>query len=244
VTCKIRIFPDIQKTIQYAKMLEEAGCQLLTVHGRVREQRGVNTGLADWNQIKAVKDHVKIPVIANGNVLHYDDIEKCLEYTGVEAVMTAEGNLHNPALFEKDVQYNVCSIAEEYLSLCSQYPTPISSVRAHLFKLWIKCLPYHTDLREDLAKAKKLTEIVTIASELKQRLKKEEEEYIAIGKKSNRFEDDQLPHWICQTYVRKDRAKKVNENSSTAAKDSTDKDLDEAQQPLEKKLKISSDQPI
>lgn len=55
ICCKMRIFPSEEKTIQFAKMLEQSGCSLLAVHGRTKEMKGQNVGLADWNLIRKIK---------------------------------------------------------------------------------------------------------------------------------------------------------------------------------------------
>ncbi|KAE9466849.1 hypothetical protein C3L33_01260, partial [Rhododendron williamsianum] len=88
-----------QHTINYAKMLEDAGCSLLAVHGRTRDEKDGKKVRANWSTIRAVKNAVRIPVLANGNIRHMDDVASCLEETGADGVLSAESLLENPALF-------------------------------------------------------------------------------------------------------------------------------------------------
>jgi tRNA-dihydrouridine synthase len=95
--------PGHGETLAYARMLEDAGYSLLAVHGRTREQKDGRATRADWEAIKAVKDVVRIPVLANGNIWWLDDVHECMIVTGVECVMSAESLLENPALFVGDL---------------------------------------------------------------------------------------------------------------------------------------------
>ncbi|KAF2266487.1 Dus-domain-containing protein [Lojkania enalia] len=101
VTAKMRVLETREKTLGYAKMLLDAGASIITVHGRRREQKGHNTGLADWSMIRYLRENLpkEAVIFANGNILQHEDIDKCLVETGADAVMSAEGNLYDPTIF-------------------------------------------------------------------------------------------------------------------------------------------------
>jgi tRNA-dihydrouridine synthase 1 len=103
VTAKFRIQETKEKTLEYAKMILSAGASIITVHGRTRDQKGHNTGVADWSYIRYLRDNLppETVIFANGNVLNHGDIEHCLEATGADGVMSAEGNLSDPTIFSK-----------------------------------------------------------------------------------------------------------------------------------------------
>ena len=103
VTAKIRILETKEKTLEYAKVILSAGASIITVHGRQREQKGHNTGLADWSVLRYLRDHLPADTVifANGNILRHEDISRCLEETGADGVMSAEGNLYDPTIFAK-----------------------------------------------------------------------------------------------------------------------------------------------
>ncbi|KAJ6192720.1 hypothetical protein J3E72DRAFT_253600 [Bipolaris maydis] len=101
VTAKMRILETPEKTLAYAKTILDAGASILTVHGRRREQKGHNTGLADWQMIRFLRENLpkETVLFANGNILQHEDIAACLEATGADGVMSAEGNLYDPTIF-------------------------------------------------------------------------------------------------------------------------------------------------
>lgn len=101
VTAKMRILDTKEKTLDYARLLLSAGASIITVHGRRREQKGHNTGVADWTMIKYLRDSLppETVIFANGNILQHEDIKTCLHATGADGIMSAEGNLRDPSIF-------------------------------------------------------------------------------------------------------------------------------------------------
>ncbi|RWS14893.1 tRNA-dihydrouridine(16/17) synthase-like [NAD(P)(+)] [Dinothrombium tinctorium] len=215
ITCKIRVFPEIEKTVRYAKMLESAGCQLIAVHGRTKEQKGPFTGLASWDHIKAIKENVNVPVFANGNIQSLADVENCLKATGVNGVMSAEGILHNPALFT-GIHYPVWTIAKEYLKLTEQYPCTFSYIRGHLFKIFHHLLQMEENIpwRDCLAKANTMNHLHKLVSEI-------EAKYAMNESQDCMSATLPVPPYLCQPYFRPPPAVSLIDSS----KNSSDTDM-------------------
>jgi len=97
VTVKTRLgWCEGSDAINWCRLLEAAGAQLLTLHGRTREQ-GFK-GRADWGAIAAVKRALAIPVIANGDINTPADALACLEATRADGVMVGRGTMGAPWL--------------------------------------------------------------------------------------------------------------------------------------------------
>ncbi|HIK07558.1 MAG TPA: tRNA dihydrouridine synthase DusB [Trichormus sp. M33_DOE_039] len=132
VTVKTRIGWNDKEIIilDFAKRMEDAGAQMITVHGRTRAQ-GYN-GNARWEWIARVKEILSIPVIGNGDIFSVEAAVRCLEQTGADGVMCSRGTLGYPFLVGE---------IDHFLKTGEILPAPtpiqrLECARDHLQALW------------------------------------------------------------------------------------------------------------
>lgn len=99
VTLKIRTgwCPQTRNGVTVARLAEQAGVRMLTVHGRTRQCRF--TGEAEYDTIAAIKQAVSIPVIANGDITTTASARRVLRHTGADGLMIGRGAQGQPWLF-------------------------------------------------------------------------------------------------------------------------------------------------
>ena len=99
VTVKTRIGWDRGSinVVEMAKVLEENGAAAIAVHGRTKSM--LYSGKADWDTIRAVKNAVSVPVIANGDIFGPAEASACLKRTGADMVMVGRSAFGNPWIF-------------------------------------------------------------------------------------------------------------------------------------------------
>lgn len=101
VTGKIRLGWDDASCnyMEVARILEDSGAAMIAVHGRTADQQ--YTGLADWDAIAEVKQAVRIPVLASGDVKCAADIPCIQSHTGCDGVMIGRAAIGNPWIFQR-----------------------------------------------------------------------------------------------------------------------------------------------
>lgn len=164
ITAKLRVLPTEYATLKMVEAVEKCGVQMITLHGRTAEASKLFTGPVNWDIIRKVKQSVSVPLIANGGISCKADVERCLDLTGADGVMSSEGLLENPKLFDDEgdalfihqyVNAQLATVAE-YISIVESFPYPRpfeAIVRGHLFKILYRFVdaPSNRDQREILA---------------------------------------------------------------------------------------------
>ncbi|MCK0071054.1 tRNA dihydrouridine synthase DusB [Kordiimonas laminariae] len=105
VTLKMRLGwdDDSFNAPELAKIAQEAGIKMLVVHGRTRCQ--MYKGHADWEKVGIVKDAVDIPLVVNGDVNTFDDVDNALEQSGADGVMIGRGTYGKPWFPSQVIHY-------------------------------------------------------------------------------------------------------------------------------------------
>ena len=165
ITVKIRKGWDQDHivAVKVAQIAEKYGASAITIHGRTRSE--FFSGEADWNIIKEVKNTVKIPVIANGDIKNAEDAKKVIEDTGADAVMIGRASLGKPWIFQEIISslqtgkkeqdpslQEKLEIILEHLDLACQYKgeaVAVREMRKHL-SAYLKGMPHSSEVRDKM----------------------------------------------------------------------------------------------
>ena len=131
VTLKIRTgwCPNSRNGSEIARIAEDCGIQLLTIHGRTRADRFM--GHAEYDTIAQIKETVKIPIIANGDIDSPEKAKAVLEHTKADGLMIGRAAQGRPWIFNEIDHFLKTGLLIEPVSLNACYET----IKTHVAKL-------------------------------------------------------------------------------------------------------------
>ncbi len=123
IKCRTGISEERMFTAEFARMCEDSGADMITIHGRSRSM--MYDGTPYYEEMEQAKAAVSIPVIANGGIFSVEDAEQIMEQTGADGIMIARYALENPFIFSrltgKKCEKTVLQVILEQIDLTSRY---------------------------------------------------------------------------------------------------------------------------
>ena len=99
VKCRLGWDKGSINVLDFTKRMEQAGADMVTVHGRTRSM--LYSGTADWDMIRKVKEQLTVPVIANGDIVSAESALRCQKWTGADGLMIGRATFGDPWIFQQ-----------------------------------------------------------------------------------------------------------------------------------------------